>query len=176
MLHPSHSLGGRNTQSKRSISSFRKRQRVRDGVARLVKASGQLLEPLRGLNEEQVASSVILSVLTMGVMKARSSSVNLGDEPVRQLEVELGNISPGLSPVVDIERSFVFSSLDESVACATALARCDADGRSEEECGEAWGPCSEESLCIMRALEGLRGRISEILGGLRPPRPFPGPE
>ncbi len=45
------------------------------------------------------------------------------------------------------------SCLDESIVCATALTGC--DGRSEEECREAWGPCSEESLCIMRALEDL---------------------
>ncbi len=177
MLPPRHSLGGRSTKSKKEYQQLQEaRQRVRDDVARLIKATGQLLEPLRDLNEEQVASSVILSLLAMGVMKARSSSVNLGDEAVRQLEAELENISPGLSLVVDIERSLMFACLDETIACAVALAQCEADGISEEECIESWGPCSREFLCIWGALKGLRVSISEILGGLKPPRPSPWPE
>lgn len=134
-------------------------------------------EPLKNLSEEQVASVIALSYLAQGIALANSPTVTLPEDIETRFKDEIGSVSPGLSRVGDASSIFL-ACFDQSVACASALASCRNEDppRSEEDCFESWGPCGQEVMCWMRELEAMRGRINDIFGGLRPPKPIPWPE
>ena len=143
----------------------------------LVKVTKHIAAPLKNLSEEQVASTVALWYLAQGIALAHSPTVTLPEGIATRFKDEIGTVSPGLTRVVDAS-SIRFACSDEMVACVMALAGCENEDppRSEEECFESWGPCAEQTMCLMRELEAMRGRINDIFGGLRPPRPIPWPE
>ncbi len=153
------------------------RDKLAKEVERHIAVTKSVAEPLAKLNEEQVASTVALWYLAQGIALAHSPTVTLPEGIATRFKDEIGTVSPGLTRVVDASL-IRFACSDEMVACVMALAGCENEDppRSEEECFESWGPCAEQTMCLMRELEAMRGRINDIFGGLGPPRLIPWPE
>lgn len=153
------------------------REKLEQQAAQMVKVTKHIAVPLKNLSEEQVASTVALWYLAQGIALAHSPTVTLPEGIATRFKDEIGTVSPGLTRVVDAS-SIPFACSDEMVACVMALAGCENEDppRSEEECFESWGPCAEQTMCLMRELEAMRGRINDIFRGLRPPKPIPWPE
>jgi len=125
------------------------RKKLAQEAARMGSATGQIAGPLKNLSEEQIASVVALSYLAESVALASSPNARLPEGTAVRFENELGAVHPGLSQMAD-GGSLVLACCDESVACASALKKCEDDGRGEEACFESWGPCAQEIVCVMR--------------------------
>ena len=151
------------------------REKLEQQAAQMVKATGQIAEPLKNLKEEQIASVVALSYLTRSLALANSPNVRMPGAIGSQFKDKLGSISPNLARVATT-KSIVFACFDQSISCLSALKKCEDEGTDESKCFESWGPCAEEIYCVMGQLEAMKGRINVIFGGLRPPRPIPWPE
>ena len=153
------------------------RDKLAKEVERYIAVTGNVAEPLAKLNEEQVASVVALSYIARSVELAHLASTRLPQGTVTQFKDKLVSISPGLGRIVDVE-SPTFACMDESLACVIALAGCASEDppRGDEECYESWGPCAEHLYCLWPKLEAGKGRINDIFGGLKPPKPIPWPE
>jgi len=151
------------------------RKQLAQETARMANVTGQIAGPLKNLSEEQIASVVALSYLAESVTLASSPNARLPEGTAAPFKNELGAVHPGLSQVGD-GAPLALACFDESVACASALKKCEDDGRGEEACFESWGPCAQETVCVMRQLDAMRGRIGDIFGRLKPPKPIPWPE
>ena len=151
------------------------RKKLAQETARMANATGQIAGPLKNLSEEQIASVVALSYVAESVALASSPNARLPEGTAARFKNELGVVHPGLSQMAG-GGSLVLACFDESVACASALKKCEDDGRGEEACFESWGPCAQETVCVMRQLDAMRGRIGDIFGRLKPPKPIPWPE
>lgn len=141
-----------------------------------VEATGSLLEPLKTLNEDQVVAAVSLSLMFQSVAQATLSSTELRKEIAARFKDELTTVSAGLSRLADDKALRISRAIsDAELDCVSALKKCEDEGRKESECWESWGPCARAIYEVMKELEGMRGWIGDLLGGLRPPRPIPWP-
>jgi hypothetical protein len=66
--------------------------------------------------------------------------------------------------------------LDAEIAYASAMARCNADGKSAAECDRETAPeLAAAVACQLEAVQQLPRVIGRIPGRTWPPRPFPWP-
>ena len=153
------------------------REKLIKEVDRYIAVTENVASPLAKLNEDQIASIVALSYIARSVELVHSPNTRLARNTTIRFKDKLDSISSGLGRVTEV-KSPIFACIEESIGCVTALASCDSEDppRSEEECFESWGPCAEELSCVWGRLEAMKGRINDIFGGLRPPRPIPWPE
>jgi len=152
------------------------RKKVKGQLEQLVEATGYLLEPLKKLNEEQIAAVVTLGYLVQGVKLAKYSAAKLGEEIVVRFEKELSKISPSLSPLARDSLITDRPCFSSELAYAEAMAKCEKEGKDEAHCYDAQAAMSGMASCMMKHLLQIKGRIVDILGRLKPPRPKPWPE
>jgi len=153
------------------------RKKVKGQLEQLVEATGYLLEPLKSLNEEQIAAVVTLGYLIQGVKVANYTAIKIGEDIILRFEKELSKVSPSLSDLaLDIGRITDRPCFDFEVAYLGALSKCEKEGQDEAHCPEAIEPGANLAICTMKYIEKLKGRIAEILRGLKQPRPKPWPE
>ena len=150
------------------------RQMLANELNKLAKVSGSLLEPLKDLDELQIAALVTFGHLIRIIQLAGRPTMNIDEGILNRLNGIIDGICPPLGRV-ELSRDPCF---DASVSYASALQKCrDEDPpRDEDECFEAWGPGAQSVMCTMRELEEMKGQLGDIFGRLRPPRPFPWPK
>lgn len=163
-------LGGEIVKEKRRRAE-QARKKLREKLEPMIKATSYLLEPLKTLNEEQVAAVVTLSLLTQGVTGAARALPKSGKDVVASFKKELVGICPELQRGIRSDPCF-----DLEITYLSALKKCEDEGRREDECWEAYG--WEDALvhCYMKKLENSKGTIRDILSKLKPPKPTPWPE
>jgi len=147
------------------------RKELRKKLEPMIKATSYLLEPLKSLNEEQVAAAVTLSLLTQGVTGAARVLPKSGKDIVASFKKELVGVCLEFGRVIRSDPCF-----DAEVAYVSALKKCEDEGRSEGDCWEAHGQMGTLAQCGMKKLEKLKGIIEDIRGGLKPSKPTPWPE
>jgi len=147
------------------------RMELRKKLVPMIKATSYLLQPLKSLNEEQVAAVVTLSLLTQGVTGAARVLPKSGKDIVASFKKELVEICPEFGRSIRSDPCF-----DAEVAYVSALRKCEDEGRGESECPEAYGWMGALVQCDMKKLENLKGIIKDIRGELKPPKPTPWPE
>ena len=147
------------------------RQLLSNELHKFVKASGNLLEPLKELNDTQVAALVTLGFSIRIIMLAGRAATNLHKDILRDFKEVVDEICPPLGKVA-IDQDPCFES---TVSYVSALKSCEDEDppRDEEECFEAWGPGAQAVMCIMKELEDMRAQLGDLFGRLKPPRPFP---
>jgi hypothetical protein len=148
------------------------RQQLARELDSLVKASGDLLEPLKGLDESQIAAVVTLGFAMRVVMLAGRPAAKIDRGILTQLEETIYEVCPPLGSI-SISRD---PCLEASIQYAQALKECQDEGRDEDNCPEAWGYGGQTVMCAMKEVEEMKRQIEDILGGMEPPRPFPWPE
>jgi hypothetical protein len=135
-------------------------------VAQSVAAVGQ---PLRTLNEDQMASVAALLVMTRAVAQSEQLGSSVLGEAV------WGGLT-GICPPLPEGDLRLGSCMDEHIAYASAMARCEEDGKTEQECDrETAGEMQATVMCEMGRIEELRQAIGRIPGRRWPPGPFPWP-
>lgn len=140
----------------------------------MVQSLAYIGEPLKDLTDEQMASVAALLAMTRvaaqseGLEAVASASLSEG------FWVELPEICPPMPEVIQLKLG---GCLGEELAYATAMARCEDEGKSEDECEREAAPeLSAAVMCRMRQIEEMRGIIGRIPGRRWPPDPFPWPE
>lgn len=125
-------------------------------------------EPLKRLSPEQQASVAALVLMTRVATEQQFARSKL----LQGLWTDVPDFCPAL-------RSVSFSRggcLDAEIAYASAMAKCEADGKSEDECDRQTAPELAATVsCQMRELQALAGIIHGIPGRAWPPGPFPWP-
>jgi hypothetical protein len=150
------------------------RQKLANELDKLVKVSENLLAPLKAVNENQMAALVMLGFSVRLILLAGRPTANLDQRILEDFKVVIDDICPPLGEVA-ISKDPCFET---SISYASALQQCQNEDppRDEDECFEAWGPGAQAVMCTMRELEEMRGRLEDIFGRLKPPRPFPWPK
>ena len=141
-------------------------------LQQLASSSSELLKPLHTLNETQMVSVQILVHLIHVSLLAKRPQFATNPDTLKVLFRAFDDVCPGLG------KDFVASKdpcFDASVAYASALAKCEEDGRDDDDCFETWGPAAESINCAMAEIEEMSGRITGLLKGLEPPWPIPWP-
>ncbi len=135
-------------------------------VARSLAFVGQ---PLRDLNDEQMASVAALLVMTRVAAQTERLA---GGALAESFWAEVPEICPPL-PQVDLQLG---DCLDAHIAYASAMARCLDEGKTEDQCDrETAGEMSATVICEMRKIEEMKEIIGRIPGRDWPPGPFPWP-
>jgi hypothetical protein len=147
------------------------RKSLERSAAQVIGATGKLLEPLKDLTDAQQNAVVMLGRLIQGVALLKRPSVKMKEEILVQFRDELDEICPPLGKMA-ISKDPCFEA---TVAYASALVKCEAQGVGEDDCLEAWGPLSQAVRCAMRAIEEMKAEFETMLGGQYPPRPIPWP-
>lgn len=147
------------------------RKELRGKLELMIRATSQLLEPLKKLDKEQVAAVVTLSLLTQGVVGTARVLPKAGKDIVARFKKELVGISPEFGRVIQSDRCF-----DTEVAYVSALKKCDDEGRGEDQCWEAYGSLDSLAYCAMKKIEESKRIIEEMRLDLKPPKPTPWPE
>ncbi|MFW9855004.1 MAG: hypothetical protein ACFFFG_08075 [Candidatus Thorarchaeota archaeon] len=150
------------------------RQKLANELDEFVKASRSLLEPLKELNETQIAAIVTLGYSMRVIFLAGRPTANLSQEILTDFKEVIDETCPPLGKVSLAKDP----CLEATISYVAALAKCEAEDppRSEEECFEAWGAGAEAVMCTMKELEEMKERLADIFGRLRPPRPIPWPK
>ncbi len=161
-------------EKKNRVSLDTARQELANELDKLVKVSRNLLEPLKNLDESQIAALVTFDHLMRIVQLAGRPAANIDEEILNRLNGVINEICPPLARVGIIKDP----CFEASISYVSALKKCREEDppRDEDECFEAWGPGTQAVMCTMRELEEMKGQIGDILGRLKPPSPFPWPK
>jgi len=157
-------------KSKQELENARKK--LANELDKFVKASRNLLEPLKGLNDTQIAALVTLGYSMRVIMLAGRPTAKVDKVILSRFKEVVDEVCPPLGNVA-ISKDPCFEA---TVSYLSALKKCEDDGRDEDECFEAWGPGGQAVMCTMKELENMRGQLADIFGRLKPPRPFPWPK
>jgi hypothetical protein len=157
-------------EDKNRVSLDTARQELTNELDKLVKSSRNLLEPLRKLDELQIAALVMFGYLMRIIQLAGRPAANIDEGILNRLNGVIDEICPPLGRVV-ISKDPCF---DASTSYVAALKKCRGEDppRSEDECFEAWGPGARAVMCTMRELEEMKGQMGDIGGRLKPPGPI----
>ncbi|UCC40309.1 MAG: hypothetical protein JSV96_02310 [Candidatus Aminicenantes bacterium] len=148
------------------------RASLEKSLKQVVGATGKLLEPLRGLSDEQRDSVVMLGLIMQGIALVKRPAARIGEDILVQFKQEIDGICPPLGEIT-ISKDPCFEA---TVAYLTALKKCQDDGLSEEECPEAHGPGGAAVMCTMKKIDDMKREIGTMLGRQRPPKPIPWPD
>lgn len=150
-----------------------KRKQLAGRVHELADKSGELLAPLRSLTEEQATVVAILGYLWQISALARRPQFAIDKNILRRFQDQFITICPQLPP------DFVMGDpcFNAMVDYGVALAKCEGENRTEEECHESWGPLHDSLACAMAKIEELGERLKEMVqpGGEEPWPPPPPP-
>src|SRR4030042_1211801 len=111
------------------------REKLSSTFHSLVKASKELLQPLKGLDEVQTAAVVTLAATMRIALLAGRASVGVDKGLLAQLEGTIDEFCPPIRSV-SIAKDPCFEA---TVAYGSALAECEKTGQKEDECMDAWG-------------------------------------
>ena len=136
-------------------------------LEKFVAATGRLLEPLKSLDEKQMAAVATLSYLMQGVIQA---------VPQVDITSRFGEELAAISPMLDTYAHVILACWDEHSAYATKMQECE----EAKKKGDLTHPsCREASYwegkaldCTAAQLEKLKGIIEELWRGLPEP-PWP---
>lgn len=142
-------------------------------LKQLAKASGELLEPLKKLDDSQIASLAAFGQILNVLGTSRQHGLGLDKASLKSLTQSLIEICP---PMQEFELSRG-GCLDAEIAYVSALSRCrDEDPpKTEEECPEAWGYGGQAAMCHLDQLIEMKRNLGELWNRQKPPRPFPWP-
>ena len=159
------------------VKSIRKTFEDRDAAVRsLLSITADMVKRLQSLPDDD-KQAVVATVALSQIVAAYAHSRTRPDETIVAGFYEaFGALSPGISGRID-SRSIVFACLDESIAYASAMARClEDDNKSEVQCDkESASAASAELLCMMGQIEALKGVLGNIFEFKFPPGPQPRP-
>ena len=159
--------------SKASMKELdRNRVLLNKKISGMVEATKELVSPLRTLNKNQIAAVILLIFERDILMHASKRSTKLDRRLLRKFKAAVEAICPDLAPVLEISR-YGDPCMEHSVAYISALAKCDKDGKGEEECPDAWGPGMAEIYCTMEQIKDFQPPMIEVWEGFRDPKPFP---
>lgn len=148
------------------------RQKLENELDGYVKVLGNLLEPLKELNETQVAALVTLGFSMRAIMLAGRPTARIDEGILARFKEVVDEICPPLGKVT-ISKDPCFEA---TVSYLSALKECEDEGRNEDECPKAWGYGAQAVMCTMKELEEMKGQLVDIFGRLKPPRPIPWPK
>jgi hypothetical protein len=159
--------------SEEAIAQYRQIATEYDTLAgRLAQSVPYLGAPLKTLNKQQQASVAALLILVRTAAEEQTLRPSSSRGPLATIWAELPEICPPL-------RSASFSRgdcFDAELAYASAMASCQREGKSDDECELLASPEAAAALsCKMKTLEKLAGIIGALPGRVWPPRPFPWP-
>ena len=166
------SCGGRPNQ--RDTNPTWKQKAEYDALAQqMVQSVAYIGEPLKDLNDEQLAAVAALVVMTRVVAQSEGAEAISSSSLVEGFWAEIVEICPPMPKRIQRELGGCF---DEELAYAQSMSRCLDEGKTEEECErEAAGELSAAVMCRMEQIEELKGFIWRIPGRRWPPGPFPWP-
>jgi hypothetical protein len=147
------------------------RKSLETSLNKILVVTGKILEPLKGLTEEQKEAVVRLGLMMQAIALAKRPTTKVAQETLVQFGKEIDNFCPPLGKAT-IAQDPCFES---TVSYLTSLKKCQDDGRTEEECEEAWGYGAMSVMCTMEKINELGRRIGEWPGGGEHPGPIPRP-
>ncbi len=147
------------------------RKSLEESLNQVVGATSKLLEPLKGLSDEQRDAVVMLGLMMQGVALAKRPPAKMSEDILVQFKEELDGICPPLGKVA-ISKDPCFEA---TVSYLSALKKCEDEGRNEDECPDAWGPGGMAVMCTMKMLEEMKTEIGALLRRQKPPKPIPWP-
>lgn len=150
------------------------RESLKKEISGMVKATKELTGPLKTLDKDQIAAVTFLVLERDILMRASRKSAGLDEDLILSFKAAVESICPDFEPILELSR-FKDPCMEHEVAYVSALAKCEKDGRDEDECHEAWGPGAAAVLCTMKQIEDMKGHMIDIWEGFRGPRPFPWP-
>lgn len=145
------------------------RKSLEQSLKQVAVATGKLLEPLRGLSDEQRDSVVMLGLIMQGIALAKRPQAKMSEDILVQFKHEIDGICPPLGEV-SISKDPCFEA---TVSYLSALKECEDEGRNEDDCPKAWGPGYQAVVCTMKMIEEMKREIGIRLGRQRPPKPIP---
>jgi cell division protein ZapA (FtsZ GTPase activity inhibitor) len=154
--------------------SFTKAKAEYDALAKqMVQSVAYMGEPLKSLNDEQLAAVAALLVMTRLAAQSEGIEALASADLSEGFWVEVPEICPPMPSAIQRKLG---GCLDEELAYAMSMAGCLADGKSEDECErDAAGEAAAAAMCRMRQVEEMRRIIGRIPGRQWPPGPFPWP-
>lgn len=157
------------TESRRELLEVRKSL---EGILNhVVSATARLLEPLKGLSDEQRDAVVILGLVMRGIALAKRPPAKTSEAILVRFKEEINEICPPLGEVA-LSKDPCFEA---TVSYLLALKKCQDEGHNEGECPDAWGPGATAVMCTMKMIEEMKTDIGTLLGRQRPPKPVPWP-
>lgn len=143
-------------------------------IESLVSGGRELIQRLEGLAREEKDIVVALMAVSHFVGVYARSRARPNPKIVTDFYHNVGALSPEISRRLDL-RSIVLACLDQSIAYATAMAKClEDESKTEDECErENWPEAAAEIACVMKELEELKRAISEGIRVRFPPGPPP---
>lgn len=148
------------------------RKSLEKSLKQVVGATSKLLEPLKGLNDEQRDAVVMLGLMVDVIALAKRPTAKLSEGVLMQFKDQVDGICPPLGEV-SISKD---PCLDATTSYLSALKKCQDDGKSEAECSDAWGPGGTAVMCTMEKIETVKHEIEVLLGRQVPPKPIPWPD
>jgi hypothetical protein len=153
-------------ESKQKLDNARKK--LSANLSRFVDASRKLLKPLKSLNDAQIAALFTLGYSMKIIMLVERPTTKIDKAIISRFKVIMDEICPSLGDIV-ISKDPCFES---TLAYVSALGKCDKEGRSEDQCREAWQPGAESVNCAIRELENMRKQLKDIMDGIEPWEPW----
>jgi len=149
----------------------------RDAAIRsLLSVTHDLVKKLRSLPVKEKQAVVGLLALSQFVGVYARSRARPDETIICGFHRDIGVLSPEVAARLDF-RGHAFACRDESIAYATAMARCLEDGKkTEDRCElENEGEMVAELLCVIKQIEAYKGIFETIFGAKFPPGPQPKP-
>ena len=149
------------------------RKTYEEELITITAAARQLVARLGKLEQSQKDAVV-------GLLALSSWSSGLADMPIRAdagvltgFGEAVSTLSPHLGAALG-HTSVVAGCFDEHVAYASAMAKCKADGKSDDECEkEHAGLMAATVICAMKKIEEGKRKLSEVLEIDLPPTDLP---
>lgn len=161
----------------KSKASVRQTFEDRDAAVRsLLSVTADMVKRLHSLRDDDKQAVVAVVALSQFVAAYARSRARPDETIVSGFYEAIGALSPDISGRLDFRR-IAFACRDESIAYASAMAKCLKDGnKTEDQCEvESASQAASEVLCMMRQLEALKGIFGRIFGTKFPPGPQPRP-
>jgi len=158
---------------KKDLEKFR--GLLNEKISGMVEATKELAGPLNTLNKNQIAAVTFLVLERDLLMHASRKSTMLDEDLLHKFKVAVESICPDFEPILEISR-FQDPCMEHEFAYVSALAKCEEEGRKEEECHEAWGPGAAAVYCAMGIINDIQGLMTKIWERFGSPGPFPWPE
>lgn len=167
MLLPAHSA-----YSEESDQALRARDKA---MQELAADSKRILADLDSLSQKQKNSVIALMAISRAAAAYEAPLLKKSAPSLREYYGNFRDFSkayraPGTFQV------HLSSCFDETIACASAQARCKGTDRECDRDPSVAAACSREAICMVKAFQELHRGIPDILGGRDPwppPQPFP---
>lgn len=157
-------------KNKQELENARKKLAIE--IDNYVKALGNLLKPLKDLNESQIAALIALGFSIRIIMLVRRPTTRIDEMIFKRFKEVIDDICPPLGKVT-ISKDPCF---DATVSYLSSLKQCQHEGRDEDKCFEAWEPGAQALNCTMKELDRMKKQLLDIFERLNPPIPFQWPK